>query len=317
MKAAWETGRIKTEEARTKAVDFASETGFDTIVTGSADATMLARAHDKGIQIIAVVTPSASRGDFAESHPQCVQKMRNFEHEIRESLAGSDWVHVHGESFHWQAPVLPRSMVCFEHDESMELVRKQIDTALEFADGVALDGFGFNNYYACFCETCDDLRAAEKAAHSDQSDVEVMATVSSRSLINVHRRLHDHAKSIRSDATVINHVWPMFLPDEHIGTQYKLDYCTQTISWFYPPEWRLERIQAEAAEIKRLENPETNRFVPFIGIVDMNDLVRTPERLSAEIEIGLKYGDGSICLSRLSTLQNHQGLGDAAREALG
>ncbi|HAA78671.1 TPA: hypothetical protein DCE37_26535 [Candidatus Latescibacteria bacterium] len=56
---------------------------------------------------------------------------------------------------------------------------------------------------------------------------------------------------------------------------------------------------------------------PSIGIVDMPNLVRKPERLAAKIEIGLKYGDGGICLSRLSTLQNHTKLGDATRSVLG
>lgn len=49
----------------------------------------------------------------------------------------------------------------------------------------------------------------------------------------------------------------------------------------------------------------------------MPNLVRKPERLAAKIEIGLKYGDGGICLSRLSTLQNHTKLGDATRSVLG
>ena len=68
--------------------------------------------------------------------------------------------------------------------------------------------------------------------------------------------------------------------------------------------------------MKRLENPEVNRFVPFIGIHDMPDFVRTPERLAGEIEIALKYGEGRLVLSRLSTLQDHPELAGAVKEAL-
>ena len=315
MKAAWETGSIPTEEARAEAVDYAADIGFDTIVTGSGTAEMVARAHDQGIQIIAVVSPGA-RGEIAEKHPECLQKMREHEHRIREAIVDEDWVHVHGESFRWQAAVLPRPMLCFEHPESIEWIEGLIEQRLEFADGVALDGFGFNNYYACYCSTCEDLRSQERDANPQLSEVEVTANVSGRTLTNVHRHLHDYAKSIKPGAVVTNHVWPQYLPDEHIGTQYKLDYCTQTISWFYPPELPLERVEAEAAEIKRREDTECNRFVPFIGIVELPDLVRKPDRLAAEIEIGLKYGDGSVCLSRLSTLQRNPSLGEAARAAL-
>ncbi len=45
----------------------------------------------------------------------------------------------------------------------------------------------------------------------------------------------DGFKSIIPGAIVTNHVWPHFNPDEYIGAKYKLDYCTQTITWFYPP----------------------------------------------------------------------------------
>ena len=67
--------------------------------------------------------------------------------------------------------------------------------------------------------------------------------------------------------------------------------------------------------MKRLENPEINRFVPFIGIHDLPSFVRTPERLAKEIEIALKYGDGNLVISRLNTLQKYPGLARAVREA--
>ena len=315
MKAAWETGSIKTDEERIRAVDFAADLGFDTMVTGSSTEGMVAHAHDRGVQVIAVVTPSAG-GGFSDAHPGCVQKLREYEYDILKAMEGQNWLQLHGMSFHWQAPLLPRPMVCFSHPESVETLKTRVEAALELTDGVALDGFGFNNYYACFCKRCDDHRSRIRQAHPKLSDLEVLGRASTQTLIDIHRTLHDHAKSIKPEAIVTNHVWPMFLPDEHIGTQYKLDYCTQTISWFYPPEWRLERVEAEAAELKRLEDPKINRFVPFIGIVDIPDLVRTPERLSAEIEIALKYGEGNLCLSRLWTLQNHPQLADAVKEAL-
>ena len=68
--------------------------------------------------------------------------------------------------------------------------------------------------------------------------------------------------------------------------------------------------------MKRLEKPEINRFVPFIGILDLPALVRKPERLAKEIEIALKYGEGSLVLSSLTTLQNHPDLAAVVKAAL-
>lgn len=314
MKAAWETGGIKDGA---KAIAFCAEHGFDTLIGGGITSETVSMAHDEGIHAVSVVSPSTAQGGFADNHPDAVQKMRDFEHDLRDVIAGQDWVRVHGESFRWQGPLLPRPMMCYEHPEAREEVKRRVTKALETADGIALDGFGFNNYYACFCDRCESLRSEAAQRSPDLSAVEIMAQVSRQSLIDIHRLLHDNAKTINPDAIVTNHVWPKFLPDEYVACNYKLDTCTQTISWFYPPEWRIEQVEQEAAEHKRLENRDCNQFVPFIGIVDMPGLVRKPERLAAEIEIALRYGEGSLVLSRLSTLQNHPGLGDVVREALG
>ncbi len=241
--------------------------------------------------------------------------MRAFENKISDAMDGQSHLMLTGASYRWQSTLLRRTTLCFEHPESQTELKKRVENALQIADGIALDGFGFVNYYACFCDRCETLRADKKAQNPNLSDIEIMAQVSTQTLINIHRLLHDHAKSINPNAVVTNHVWPMFRPDEYIGAKFKLDYCTQTISWFYTPEWRLERVEMEASEMKRLENKDLNRFVPFIGIHDMPNFVRTPKRLAKEIEIALKYGEGSVVISRLTTLQKHPALANAVKEA--
>lgn len=315
MKAVWGIDSLKTDVERERAVDFAADLGFDTIVTNSATAEMVRQAHIQNINVIATVFPNLDDG-ITQPNPHCLQKMHNFEHNIADAMAEQSWLRLHGESFRWQSSVLNRPTLCFEQHEAQTQLMKRVEQALMVADGIALDGFGFTNYYACFCAHCEALRAKAQAQNPDLSTIEVMGKVSTQTLINIHRLLFDHAKSINPNAIVTNHVWPMFLPDEYIGAQYKLDYCTQTISWFYPPEWRLTRVEMEAAEMKRLENPAINRFVPFIGIHDLPGFVRKPKRLGSEIEIALNYGEGRLVLSRLTTLQNHPNLADVVKALL-
>ena len=311
MKAVWAIDRLRTDTEREQAVDFVADLGCNMLITNSATPEMVARANKQDIQIIATVFPY-SDDNFENAYPHCLQKMREFEYKVSDAIVGQS----HGESYRWQSLILPRTVLCFEHSESQAELKKRVERALEIADGIALDGFGFVNYYACFCDRCETLRKEVHTHPSNLSDIEIMAKVSTQTLVDVHRLLYDHAKSIDPNAIVTNHVWPYFLPDEYIGAKYKLDYCTQTISWFYPPEWRLERVEMEATEMKRLENPEINRFVPFIGIHDLPGFVRTPERLIREIEIALKYGDGNLVISRLSTLLKYPGLARAVRDAL-
>ena len=311
MKAVWAIEHLRTDTEREQAVDFVADLGFNMLVTNSATPEMVARAHKRDIQIIATVFPY-SDDDFENAYPHCLQKMRELEYKVSDAIAGQP----HGESYRWQSFVLPRTLLCFEHLESQAELKKRVERALNIADGIALDGFGFANYYACLCDRCETLRKEARAQTPNLSNIEIMSKVSTQTLIDIHRLLYDHAKSIESNAIVTNHVWPHFLPDEYIGAKYKLDYCTQTISWFYPPEWRLERVEMEAAEMKRLENQEINRFVPFIGIHDLPGFVRTPGRLAREIEIALKYGDGNLVISRLNTLQKYPELAKAVRDSL-
>jgi len=315
MKALWAIEQLHTEAERTQAVAFAAELGCNTLITGDATAAMVRQGQAHNIRVIATVVPGFG-GDFAQTHPQAGQKMRDFEQQVAEAMVEQSWLRLHGESFRWQSFILTRPMLCFAQPESQAELKKQVERALEIADGIALDGFGFTNYYACFCPHCTALRGEKKRQNPALSEVEVMAEVSKQTLINIHRLLHDHAKAIKPAALVTNHVWPMFLPDEYLAAQYKLDYCTQTISWFYPPEWPLERVEMEAAALKRLEDPACNRFVPFIGIIDQPGLLRRPERLAGEIEIALKYGQGRLVLSRLTTLQNHPELAAVVKQAL-
>ena len=43
-------------------------------------------------------------------------------------------------------------------------------------------------------------------------------------------------------------VRPPFRPNPGYASRLALDYCSQTISWFYRPVWPLERVAFELAE---------------------------------------------------------------------
>lgn len=309
MKAVWHLGAYATDAHQ--AIEFVRDLGFNTLITGGATPDMVAHARTTGIRLIAVITAGA--GDaFVQQYPHAVQKMCDIENRISETLSGQPWDSQTASAFRWH-PILQRNAVlCFEHPESRAELQRRVQQALALADGVALDGFGFANHYACFCDRCEAIRTGI----TDAPELEVMARMSAQSLIDIHQVLYEHAKSINPQAMVVNHVWPPFRPDEYIGFRFRLDYCTQTIAWFYPPVWRIERVEMEAAEMKRLEDPAINRFVPFIGIHDVNGLVRSPEQLAAELDIALKYGEGSLVVSRLNTLQTHPALAAVVKNAL-
>ena len=98
----------------------------------------------------------------------------------------------------------------------------------------------------------------------------------------------------------MNHVWPPFRPDPYYGHRLALDYCSQTISWFYRPVWSLARVDFEAAEHRRLEDRVANTFVPFIGFHASEQWRRSPQRLAAELAITARYGRGHLVFCTLA-----------------
>ncbi|MGA1195309.1 MAG: hypothetical protein ACO36I_02280 [Candidatus Latescibacterota bacterium] len=312
MKAVWTVGGILGDKC--DAVDFVADLGFDTMVTGSVSPDVMARAREREVQVVTNIFPFAD-DDFKRDAPHALQKVRDYENQLAKSFEGQDWENLTAGAYRWHPILLARDGMCFEHEETKQAVRARIEKALSWADGIALDGFGFMNYYACFCDRCEAIWAEMKAKEPDKPDLDILVEMSTQTLVDIHEMIYDFAKSVDDSKMVTDHVWPPFRPDEYIGHKFKLDYCTQTISWFYPPEWRLERVAFEAAEMKRLEDTSVNRFVPFIGIYDTGGHVRSAERLAKELEIALTYGENRVVVSRLTTLQQHTHLADVVKKA--
>lgn len=314
MKAAWDWHLPRETDADERAlVDFAADCGFDTLIVDDPTSAMADRGRERGVSIIEIVhaRPDA---EFRTEHSDCLQTLLPVEDAILNALdehAPEGYVRM---AHRWFPLIHDSEFLCFEREPSMAYLERRVSDALEVADGVALDGFGFRNHYACFCDVCDALRA-ERTEAGSSIDSDALRAVSERTLVEAHEQLYEHAKAVDPDAVVINHVWPPFRPNPYYAHRLSLDYCTQTISWFYRPAWGLERVEFEAAEHARLEG-DANAFVPFVGVYDDPSHLRSPERLRRELEIGLEYGEGSVVLSTLEALQNHSEIKRAVRNAL-
>lgn len=296
MKTAWDWHfPRKTDEDRDRLVDFVVDLGFDALVLNSPSPNLIEKAHGRGLKVVAVISPSAD-AKFAADHPDCLQKMRQYEEGIQSALDSSNNESAARIAHRWFPYLQQGNIFCYSHDSSIQELKDRASRLLETADGIALDGFGFKNHYACFCNRC-------VKRHGDEDPLEI-AEISESDLIEISRVLRDHAKNQKKDAVVMNHVWPPFDPNPYYGSKLYLDYCTQTISWFYQPVWSLERVEFEAAEHKRLEIAGRNKFVPFIGLYDEPYYKRDAERMEKEIAIAMRYGEGSLVICTLQAPLN-------------
>lgn len=310
----WHMPRENAEDER-RLVEIAHDTGFDTLILPSPTPVVMENAHRLGMRVCAIITPNVT-AEYAQNYPDAVQRMLPAEDAIAEAVSGLDWEAYTAHAHRWFYPVQLSHLLCFESPQAQAELRARVSAALEVADGVAFDGFGFRNHYACTCPRCQTLRDEMAVQQAGRPSDHILAEMSEASLVNLSHLLYEHAKGVKADALVTNHVWPPFRPNPDYASRLRLDYCSQTISWFYRPHWSLERVRFEAQQMKRLENPARNRFVPFIGLFDQSHLLRTLPRMAAEVSIGLEYGDGSLVFCSLYSLWRHPEIRQVVQDAL-
>ena len=316
MKAAWDWHLpVATREDQEAVANFAAELGFDTLIAPNPSEEMVDRGRALGLKVIAIVYGRPS-DTFAEKHPECLQKILSGEEGIQNAVAEGTPQNFQLLSHRWFSVVQAGEAFCFDHEASREALKEEVRKAVESSDGVSFDGFGFRNHYGCFCERCKKKRKEIAKENPDLHEPEVLARQSEDSLVEISRVLNDAAKSVNPNAVVTNHLWPPFYPNEYYGWRLKMDYCTQTISWFYRPNWSLERVEFETSEMKRLEDRSNNTFVPFIGLYDQPYLVRTPERVEQEFEIAARHGDGHVVLCNLATPRKYPQIAEVVKQAL-
>ena len=307
MKAAWDWHMPrKAPQDETRLVAFARELGFDTLVVREPTTLLVQAGRESGMRIIAVLSPRPN-DDFLGRHPQCLQQVLPYEREMERALGLGEDGDRQRLAHRWFPLIQNGDLLCYEHDESRSFLEDRVSELLQIADGVALDGFGFKNHYACFCDKCAAAHRSEPARLADYSQ---------RGLVEMSRIIFEHVKERKPEALVINHVWPPFDPNPYYASELCLDYCTQTISWFYRPHWSLQRVELEAAEHKRMENRKYNRFVPFIGLYNDPYQKRSPARLKRELEIALRYGEGSLVLCTLQGPSEDPEIERVVRETL-
>lgn len=314
MKAAWDWALSRdSPEAERALVDFAADLGFDTLIVSDPSEHAVEGGHERGLDVFDIVTPTPDDA-FREAHGGALQRMLPAEERAADALATETpenyWDLTH-RSFR---PFRRGDWVCSRHPAARAFLEDRVEDALAVADGIALDGFGFRNQYACFCDRCRERRRDAMEA-SDDPEPAVLARDSAETLLDVHAHLYEHAKTVDGNATITNHVWPPFRPNPRVGDRYRLDFCSQTIAWFYPPHPSLARVEFEARRLRERET-DANTAVPFVGLYADPYKRRSAERVRRELEIALEAGDGHVVFCTLGAPDAEPAIADAVREAL-
>lgn len=192
-------------------------------------------------------------------------------------------------------------IACFSCDEDLVLTKKKLTAILKSAPvgsaGIFMDYFGYNNHRGCYCENC--LLKYEKFLKSKNlADTPSNRTAFYRQeIIDYYNKVTAFIKSQRSDLKSVAHVYPYFRDDPWYANGANLDYCAQTVAWYF--KWKSEDIVKNTRHIlehAKDYHPNTEA-VPFLGLSSTTNhslYAKTPEEVASELEDILSAGAKSL-----------------------
>jgi len=208
---------------------------------------------------------------------------------------------------------------CLDRPEAMEYAKRRIDQFIAGGyDGIAFDSIGYKNGYACFCPVSVARQEAYAAAHPGLSRRQALYQYSGQCLVTFLTALDEYARARKPGITTTCHIWPDFAPDPLYGNKIPVDYCGQTVTWFFPPIWADDKIERYIYEIGTNGGRyhRGSQGAPFLGLWYPSGK-RPPEQVTEFIRLVKKSGARGIHLCELSSILSDPAVAQAVSEELG
>ncbi|MDD5482370.1 MAG: carbohydrate-binding family 9-like protein [Kiritimatiellae bacterium] len=229
-----------------------------------------------------------------------------------------------GEPVNDETDVHTGEFLCFHRPEVMEHCRQKLEKVLRECPGlagIAFDYFGYKNYRGCHCPVSEKMfedyyrrwfvrcGLDGKVARDD-----AFAQFSLDTLVDFNNRLAEYCRQIKPGVKIGTHIYPAFIANPVYGNRLDVDYCMQTVAWFFEPFWNSGKIEKYTAIVLQ----DAKRYfaschgIPFVGIyLDNKDpkMNKPVERFRKELQIIRKHTQSfSVC--PFNVFIDHPELGD-------
>jgi len=294
----------------------AAEAGFDEIIVGNPDPQYLGQLVALGRKHKIGIYSSIQLGDLRDwkkRRPDVnppLQKMNADENAALERIRadktkGKSGYQYGGEPVHG-IEVLQTPLLCFHDPQVRTFFEEQIRDRLRVPGlrGIAMDYFGYQNYRCCRCPASMEAFEAWHKQHADLPSDVALDRFALDTLVEFVNGLARYARSVRADAKVACHIYPVFLSEPLYGNRLDVDFCGQTAAWYFDPLWSYEKIRSYTRVIcgqekKHFARPEG---VAMIGVYTRPALypVKSPERLTGELQAILDGGGDRVQVCSLN-----------------
>jgi hypothetical protein len=185
-------------------------------------------------------------------------------------------------------------LACFHRPEVLDKTKSIIKNVLDNVPditGLAIDGLGYQNYHCCYCDYSMKLFEEYRKKHKHLSKDKALNQFSLEKLVEFNNELTRYAKSIKPDIKTTCHVYPVFLPEILYGNRLDVDYCGETVAWFFKPFWSYWKIKRYTKTILKNQSKYFNnqKAVAMIGFRSEDRCkrkgydIKTKERIKKEI----------------------------------
>ena len=288
----------------------AEEVGFDVLITWSTDPVFLKKAVEGGkkhnIKIFSCIAPmDGLKSLWNKRYPERTvpwQIMTEDEEAAHKFIMAGKNQYIIPYQFGGEPKmaneVLTPKIICFNDLEARELFKPLIDDIVSVPEieGLAFDGFGYQNYHRCHCDNCKKLLEEYGNQHPEMSKDEKEIMFFRNTLVDYINYLADYARSKKEDIKTSIHIWPVFAPDPLYGNRLNIDYCGQTAAWY--TLWPKEKI-AEYSKIiseKAQKYYQRQQGVGMIGYYDKPGKFPVKDASCVDMELKTMIENGCLAI---------------------
>ena len=192
---------------------------------------------------------------------------------------------------------------CFLSDNGLVLSKEKLDKILKGAppdnSGIFLDYFGYMNHRGCYCEEClkryghylKERNLEDSPQHKDE--------FYRQQLITYYDDIIAYIKSKHPQYKIVAHFYPDFRPDHLFGNRTKVDFCGQTVAWYF--KWPSDKIRQYTQYVigHAKDYYPFAEGIPFVGLnTDETSSLgfKTPDELERELKEVLTAGGRTLMI---------------------
>jgi hypothetical protein len=182
-------------------------------------------------------------------------------------------------------------------------------------DGICWDFIGYRNFRSCECRRCRETLASLQAGGNVSPESFYLSA-----LTDLYSRLYSETKKSAPGLLIATHIYPVYLPKIHYGEKVSVDYCGETVAWFFQPHWPFQKIRDYTRKTLDSCNKSGHmKAMPMVGFYNDGAFRRdrkSPARLELELQILRDEGTEDLMMCELGHLLRNPAAMKAVKAAL-